>query len=64
MRNWGGKLKWGVLGAARRIFLDELQGWLVLGTVMTVAACGDGIRWLEGLWSVAESELLLGLWLF
>jgi hypothetical protein len=53
-----------VLGAARRTFLDELRGFLVLGIVMTVAACGDGMNWLEGLRGVAELELLLGLWSF
>jgi len=51
------------LGAARRTFLDELRGLLVLGIVMMVAACGDGMSWLEGLWGVAELELL-GLWSF
>ena len=59
-----GGLKQGVLGAARRMFLDELRGLLVLGIAMTVAACGGGMSWLEGLWGVAELELLLGLWSF
>lgn len=58
VRSWSGRLKQGVLGAARRTFLDELRGLLVLGIVMTVAACGDGMSWLEGLWGVAELELL------
>jgi hypothetical protein len=53
-----------VLGAARRTSLDELRGLLVLRIVMTVAACGDGMNWLESLRGVAELELLLGLWSF
>ena len=49
VRSWGGRLKQGVFGATRRMFLDELRGLLVLGIVMTVAACEDGMSWLEGL---------------